>query len=143
VRPYLLHTNVLIALAWPNHVHHREAVEWFRDKGAKGFRTSPITQTGFVRISSNPSFTPHPASAGEAVALLKRMMALPGHDFWPDDLSAADTFGSGALLASHRQVTDAYLLALATAHDGVLATLDRGIVPLARERRDRLEMLLG
>ena len=23
--PYLLDTNVLIALAWPNHVHHREA----------------------------------------------------------------------------------------------------------------------
>ena len=143
MRPYLLDTNVLIALAWPNHVHHREAVEWFRDKGAKGFRTSPITQTGFIRISSHPSFTANPVSPSEAIALLKRMMALPGHDFWPNDLSVADAFGPGALLASHRQVTDAYLLALATAHDGVLATLDRGIVPLARERRDRLEMLLG
>jgi toxin-antitoxin system PIN domain toxin len=143
MRPYLLDTNVLIALAWPNHVHHREAVEWFKGKGAKGFRTCPITQTGFIRISSHPSFTANPASPSEAIALLKRMAALPGHVFWPDDLAAADAFGADVLVASHRQVTDGYLLALAAAHDGVLATLDRGIAPLARERRDRVEVLLG
>jgi predicted nucleic acid-binding protein len=70
-------------------------------------------------------------------------MALPGHDFWPDDLSAADAFGRGVFPASHRQVTDAYLLALAAARDGVLATLDRGIAALARECRERLEVVLG
>ena len=48
MKPYLLDTNVLIALAWPNHVHHREAQTWFEKKGAAGFRTCPITQTGFV-----------------------------------------------------------------------------------------------
>ena len=143
MKPYLLDTNVLIALAWPNHVHHREAVGWFKEKGAKGFRTCPITQTGFIRISSNPSFTANAASPGEAVTLLKRMMALPGHDFWHDDLSAAETFGPGALLTSHRHVTDAYLLALAEAHDGVLATLDRGIAALARGCGERLEVVLG
>jgi hypothetical protein len=40
-------------------------------------------------------------------------------------------------------VTDGYLLALAAAHDGVLATLDRGIAPLARQRPDRLELILN
>ena len=38
MKPYLLDTNVLIALAWPNHVHYRESQAWFENKGAAGFR---------------------------------------------------------------------------------------------------------
>ena len=49
--PYLLDVNVLIALAWPNHVHHGEALRWFEAKAVKAFRTCPMTQAGFVRIS--------------------------------------------------------------------------------------------
>ena len=140
--PYLLDTNVLIALAWPNHVHHAEALRWFEAKAAHGFRTCPMTQGGFVRISSNPSFVVDAPTPLEAMALLDRIAALPGHGFWPDDLSLAEAFGPEPLLASHRQVTDGYLLALAAAHGGILATLDRGIVPLARRYPDRLELIL-
>lgn len=138
MKPYLLDTNVLIALAWPNHVHHRETLEWFQAKASKGFRTCPITQTGFVRISSNPAFTPNPPTPVEALALLQQITQLSGHGFWPDDLPLGET-----LLATHRQVTDAYLLALAAAHDGVLATLDRGIRVLARRTPNHLELILG
>jgi toxin-antitoxin system PIN domain toxin len=141
MRPYLLDTNVLIALAWPNHVHHRDAVEWFIGKGIKGFRTCPLTQTGFVRISANPAFTPNPPSPAEAIALLKRLTAMPGHGFWPDDVSFGDAFDAVPLIATHRQVTDGYLLALAARHDGVLATLDRGIAPLARKFPDSCELV--
>jgi toxin-antitoxin system PIN domain toxin len=143
VRPYLLDTNVLLALAWPNHMHHRDAVEWFRARGARGFATCPLTQTGFVRISANPSFTAQAVTPAEAIGLLSRLTALPGHRFWPDDLPLADACPVDGLLATHRQVTDAYLLALAGAHDGVLATLDRGIQPLARKTPERLELLGG
>jgi toxin-antitoxin system PIN domain toxin len=143
MRPYLLDTNVLIALAWRNHVHHAQVTEWFRDKAAAGFRTCPITQTGFVRISSNSSFSAAAVLPPEAVALLQRVTGLPGHGFWPDDLSVPDAFGVNPVLASHRQITDRYLLALAIAHDGVLATLDRGIAPLARAFPDRLELVCG
>jgi len=139
VKPYLLDTNVLIALAWPNHVHHRETLDWFRSKAAGGFRTCPITQTGFVRISSNPAFTANPPSPAEAIALLQRITQLPGHGFWPDDQPLE---GSPAVV-THRQVTDAYLLALAIAHDGILASLDRGIRTLARRTPNRLELVLG
>jgi toxin-antitoxin system PIN domain toxin len=125
--PYLLDTNVLLALAWPNHIHHRATLEWFSAKGRAAFRTCPLTQTGFVRISSNPAFTANAVTVAEALALLNRIMALPGHDFWADDIPISDAFPSGALIATHRQVTDGYLLALAGAHGGVLATLDRGI----------------
>ena len=88
MKPYLLDTNVLIALAWPNHVHHREALAWFGAKAAGGFRTCPITQTGFVRISSNPAFTANPPRPGEAIALLQRITRLPGHGFWRDECAA-------------------------------------------------------
>jgi uncharacterized protein len=140
MKPYLLDTNVLIALAWPNHVHHREAQTWFAKRGAAQFRTCPITQTGFVRISSNPAFSPQAVTPGEALALLAQVKRLPGHDFWPDDISLHDAL-AGKTLTGHRQVTDAYLLALATAHGGVLASLDRAIAVLGRRNPGAVEIV--
>jgi uncharacterized protein len=141
MKPYLLDTNVLIALAWPNHVHHTEATDWFLRKAASGFCTCPIPQTGFVRISSNPHFTANAVGPVEALALLDRITRLPGHAFWPDDLSVAEAFPPPPVLSSHRQVTDGYLLALAVGHDAVLATLDRGIASLARKYQKHLELV--
>jgi hypothetical protein len=142
MKPYLLDTNVLIALAWPNHVHYRESQAWFENKGAAGFRTCPITQTGFVRISSNLAFTRLAVTPGEALQLLDRITRLPGHDFWADDVSLAEAFaGMKPILTGHRQVTDAYLLRLAARHGGVLATLDRGVAALARDGTASLEII--
>src|SRR3954471_14609928 len=141
MKPYLLDTNILLALAWPNHVHHGDVTAWFGRKAVAGFRTCPLTQTGFVRISSNPSFSPAAVLPAEAIVLLQRITGLAGHVFWPDDVAIPDAFAAFPLLGSHRQVTDGYLLSLAVAHDGVLATLDRGIVPLARKLSGRLELV--
>jgi toxin-antitoxin system PIN domain toxin len=138
---YLLDTNVLIALAWPNHVHHREALDWFTSRAASAFRTCPITETGFVRISSNPAFTPAAVTPGEALALLTRITKMPGHDFWPDDLPLTNTFPAEIVLGHHRHVTDSYLLALAAAHDGVVGTLDRGMLALAGYWEGRVEVI--
>ncbi len=51
---------------------------------------------------------------------------LPGYVFWPDDISlvVSDHIDRSQILTS-AQVTDSYLLALASAHGGKLATLDR------------------
>jgi len=143
MKPYLLDVNVLIALAWPNHVHHMEARGWFVRRGATGFRTCPITQTGFVRISSNPAFTSNAVTPGEAVALLDHITKLPGHDFWPDDLSLPVALHSRTPIVGHRQVTDAYLLALAIGHGGVLATLDKGAALLAKGNPEAVEILFA
>jgi uncharacterized protein len=141
LKPYLLDITVLIALAWPNHVHHHPTQGWFKKKVRAGFRTCPITQTGFVRISSNPAFTSQAVAPSEAVALLERIAQLPGHEFWPDDLPLRDAVAS-AILTGHRQVMDAYLLALATAHGGILATLDRAVITLARGQSSSLAELI-
>jgi uncharacterized protein len=143
MRPFLLDTNILIALAWRNHVHHTEVARWFERKAVPGFRTCPITQMGFVRISSNPSFSPAAVLPAEAIALLERVTNLPGHGFWPDDLPLPQAVAAYPVLASHRHITDGYLLSLAIAHDGILATLDRGIVALAKGFPDRLELVSG
>jgi len=123
-----LDTNILIALAWPNHVHHGEVMEWFLQKAVSGFCTCPITQTGFVRISSNPAFTANAVTPAEALTLLRKISELPGHEFWPDDISLLDaTVIDPDRVHGPRQLTDVYLVALAVRHAGHLVTFDRSI----------------
>ena len=59
-------------------------------------------------------------------------MSHPTHVFWPDALSweAAGVFVAEELL-HHGQITDAYLLALAVHHRGVLVSFDRRLSPRA------------
>ena len=60
---------------------------------------------------------------------LAAIQALEGHAFWPDDISLADSrHVDAARLSSHAQLTDSYLLALAAAHGGRLASMDRKLV---------------
>jgi predicted nucleic acid-binding protein len=60
--------------------------------------------------------------------LLKTARKLPGHVFWPDEISLLDHPSIDCdLLDSHDQITDIYLLALAASHGGRLATFDRSI----------------
>lgn len=141
MRPFLLDVNVLIALAWPSHLNHQSAQRWFAGNRAAGFRTCPLTQLGFVRISCNPRFTPDAVAPGEALNLLDRMIALPEHAFWPDDLPLAKAIYAELPVFGHRQVTDAYLVALAESKGGVLATLDRGVLSLPDRGAHIVELL--
>lgn len=135
---YLLDVNVLIALTWPTHVHHAAALLWFRKKASAGWATCPLTQLGFARVSSNPGIIRDAVTPREAVAMLKRLVDLPGHRFWPDEISleSAGPFAS-LTLVGHRQLTDAYLLSLVQQREGKLATLDRGIGSLIADREQR------
>lgn len=139
---YLLDVNVLIALAWPSHVHHGPAHRWFAQARQAGWATCPTTQCGFVRISSNPSIIAEAVSPRHAVELLRRMASLSGHRFWPDDLPLADAPAfRGGHVQGHRQITDAYLLGLAARNDGRLATLDARLVTLAVGDQSRVELV--
>jgi uncharacterized protein len=129
--PYLLDVNVLIALAWPLHVHHVIAHDWFEKVGQKSWASCPLTQLAFVRISANPKIISAAVSPREAAEALAQMTALTGHVFWPDSLPVEDlkTFNSNTIVG-HRQVTDAYLIELAKYHKGKVATLDSGLADL-------------
>lgn len=141
MKPYLLDVNVLLALAWPSHVHHEQTQRWFASRCGAGFCTCPLTQTAFVRISSNPHFTPDAVSPAQALALLEHIACLPDHAFWPDDLPLNDAIRKDQPIVGHRQITDAYLVALATAHGGILATLDRAVLSLPGSTGGTVELL--
>lgn len=126
---FLLDVNVLIALIDPAHVQHEQAHDWFSRVGVKGFATCPITENGLLRIMGHPKYPGSPGAPGVVAGALVAIRALRGHRFWADKISIADPQRVDASrLSSHAQVTDSYLLALAHAHDGRLATMDRKLV---------------
>jgi hypothetical protein len=129
---YLLDVNVLIALAWSNHVHHAVATRWFAAKCTSGWATCPITQAGFVRVSSNPTILNPALTPAQAIDALRQLTAHPAHQFWADELPVSDAL-AGLNVIGYRQVTDAYLIGLARNHNGKLATLDRAVTALSRE----------
>ena len=126
----LFDVNALLALFDPDHTFHRRARAWWSTNQKAGWATCPLTQNGFVRIMSQPSYS-QDGSIAYAAALLQAGIEQAGHAFWPDDIAMADrsVFDHSRILGP-KQVTDVYLLALAVRHEGRLVTFDRGI-PLA------------
>jgi toxin-antitoxin system PIN domain toxin len=119
-RIYLLDSNVLIALATPEHSLNARAAAWFR-RGHR-FATCPVTQGALIRFHLRAGVE---ATAESAKLLLESIYALPRHQFWPDDASYLDMPNTG--MYGHRQVTDAYLALLAYKHGGSVATMDAGL----------------
>lgn len=137
----LLDVNVLLALLDADHVDHARAGSWLDAEIAHGWASCPITENGFVRIISQPRY-PGPISPTEAADLLTLAAAGPHHAFWPCDLSLLDVSAiDRTRLHGPRQVTDAYLLALAVAHTGRFVTFDRSI-PMASVSGARAEHLV-
>jgi toxin-antitoxin system PIN domain toxin len=126
---YLLDVNVLIALIDPAHVQHDRAHDWFAATGSRAWATCPITENGVLRVVGHPRYPNSPGTPGAVAELVSILRSLGGHEFWADDATLFDTrrVDSSRLLDSG-QVTDTYLLALAAAHGGQLATFDRHLV---------------
>jgi uncharacterized protein len=135
VKPALLDVNVLTALLWPGHDHHDAAHRWFAKdaRAPRVWATCPITQLGFVRVASNPAFSADALTPSQALAVLADNLRHPAHRYWgagppvPAALARA-----AAHLQGYRQVTDAYLVALARQQRGVVATFDKGLGDLSR-----------
>jgi toxin-antitoxin system PIN domain toxin len=123
----LLDVNVLLALLDADHVDHRRARQWLASEMRHGWASCALTQNGFVRVISQPRY-PSPVPPAEAVERLRRATATEHHEFWPCSVSLLD---ARRVNASHvhgpRQVTDAYLLALAVQHGGRFVSFDRSI----------------
>lgn len=113
---YLLDSSALIALVIADHEQHAQAAPWAG--GIEGIALCPIVEGALIRFL---------VRAGEAqitaVASLSALYRSPRCDFWEDAISyEAVDLGH---VVGHRQVTDAYLVALAQSRGGRLATFDR------------------
>jgi toxin-antitoxin system PIN domain toxin len=127
----LLDVNVLLALAWPTHVHHEAAHRWFAGIRPGRWATCPLTEIGFVRLSMQPAVVKTTISFGDAFRALTASVSSPQHEFWPHDtsLTAIDA-EMRTRIAGHHQLADAMLLDLAIRQSGRLATFERRIANL-------------
>lgn len=122
---YLLDANVLIALTVAEHEHHERATTWAAGIGR--FALCPVVEGSLVRFLVRSGESP-----ALATQLLGAVHAMRSCEFWPDGLSYVDA--DLRHVRGHRQVTDAYLVSLATGRRGAkLATMDEG---LCQERPD-------
>jgi toxin-antitoxin system PIN domain toxin len=123
----LLDVSALIGLFDPSHEAHGRLRDWFLKHAREGWATCPITENGFARIVSQPSY-PHRMPLDVAWEALASASRSKYHQFWACDYS---------MVQGHRvkrdqvvgpsQITDTYLLGLAVAKSGTFVTLDRRI----------------
>lgn len=125
--PVLLDGNVLVALAYSPHVQHPAARRWFLEHTGP-FATCPITQGTLVRMLLDFRAVP---GIEDALAVLRGFVEHPRHCFWQDSLDYLRVDMKGVI--THKQVTDAYLAALARSNGGRLATFDTGMAALHAE----------
>jgi uncharacterized protein len=123
----LLDINVLLALLDAEHLDHERAWQWADAELAQGWASCPITENGFVRIISQPRY-PSPISPHRAADLLREARDGSDHEFWACDVSVLDpdVVATGRVHGP-RQLTDAYLLALATDRQGRFVTFDQRV----------------
>lgn len=130
----LLDVNVWIALLDADHAFADRANDWIaREQPA--IATCPLTENGVVRIMSGQGYSARSKQTIATIAgLLQEACAVNDHEFWADEVSLLDGgLFDLARLHGPRQITDAYLLALATRKGGRFVTFDDAI-PLSAVR---------
>ncbi len=142
-RGNLLDLNVLLALVDNEHEDYSAATRWFDSGGHVNWALCPLTEAGFVRLTTNPALGPVFPSIVRAVQALEDLAACPGYRFWSMSSSWSQlTAPFAARITGHQQVTDAYLLGMAIKEDGVLVTFDRGLKYLAGPQFSKNLLLL-
>lgn len=129
---HLLDVDVLLALAWPNHVHHAVAHAWFARARRDGWATCPVTESAFIQVSSSHRVTPDARTPAEAALLLHRMCQVGGHVFVADPVSLAERHEQVAALAhGSMHVSAAHLVLLAEEAATDVVTFDPDTAEMA------------
>lgn len=125
----LLDANVLIALVIVDHEHHAEAARHVAE--LQRVAICPITEGALVRFLLRVG-----ESRATVMQLLLSLHESSRCEFWADEISYLDVDMGDVV--GHRQVTDAYLAALARHRGATLVTFDRA---LAASRPDVVTLL--
>jgi len=129
---HLLDVNVLLANALECHVHHRTVRRWLGSHSEVPFATCALTETSLLRLLMNPAVNETPIDANTGIELLQHLHAHPSHRYLEELPPANNPIVAGFLsrVRGYRQVMDAYLVGLAQANGGKLATLDQKLATL-------------
>lgn len=126
---YLLDVNVLLALAYEEHVHFWRAMHWLHEvQSGSGVAEVPrlttcaIVELGFIRIASGRTRLAENLTVARAD--LCRLKSELGLILLADDVEANR---QPSWVTRSAQTTDGHLLELATVRGARLATLDDGI----------------
>jgi predicted nucleic acid-binding protein len=114
---YLVDVSTLLAWLWRDHEHHKRVMEW---QSGQRVAICPITELGFIRISSQPAFG---ATMKEARQMLADWIKKVKPTRVPCDLPCLD----GVPAPVSGKTTDYYLANLADKHGLQFATLDESI----------------
>lgn len=110
----LLDISVLLAWLWEKHEHHGRVLAW---EPGQRLAICPLTELGFLRISSSPAFG---ATMEQAREMLHDWLGQRQPQFVPCDVRVLD----GLAASSSGKTTDYYFASLATAHSMRWATLE-------------------
>ena len=125
---YLLDVNVLIALADAGHQFHDAARQWRDSHVHLGWATCPLTENALLRIMAQSSYPRSFGSPEQALPILRALRLATGHEFWPDEVTLADTALFPVLTGiSSAQLTDIYLVGLAVNRGARFVTFDNRI----------------
>ncbi len=125
---HLLDVNVWVALLDEAHVHHAQALAFMQKRKVK-IATCPLVENGVMRVLNLPGYSKLGPAGFQAVQeKLEEICADIDHEFWPDTVSLrSEKRVNWPRVLGHNQITDVYLLALAVANAGCLATLDHRV----------------
>ena len=126
----LFDVNCLIATVDSDHVHHEPMQRWFSAHAGRGWATCPITENGLIRVVSQPAYPSGQRSPAEIIRTLQQLknVCRESYQFWEDGVSLTnESLFRPEYIIGPRQVTDAYLLGLATKRGGVVLSFDRSL----------------
>lgn len=134
----LLDANVLIALCWQHHEHHKRVARWFIREGMHDWASCGVTRAALLRISMQPAFMGRPVTFAEVDAVLTAVLSQGQHAFLPSDFTyeALHRLCTGGI-HGHRQITYAWPLCTAVLNQCKLVTLDQGVGHLLASTQER------
>lgn len=111
---YLLDVSTLLAWLWEDHEHHDRVLRWQKEQA---LAVCPITELGFLRISTQPVF-------GATTTEAREMLSAWHKKIQPKYISCDLPVLSSERAPISGKTTDFYLASLAEKHGMRWATLD-------------------
>ncbi len=134
---FLPDINIWLALVFEAHTSHPVVETWFRNMGRISCRFCRVTQSGFLRLATNPSVLGTSARSMENAWQLYDTLLKDARIGFTDEPTGTEHLWRARTYTrtySPKVWTDAYLAAFAEAGGLTLVTLDRALATAEGDR---------